>query len=82
MLKKIIRFFERYGKSPIEIEIYYLKKSIRQNELKLEAMSNEFYDLNGVCCVGCMFGKSYYSIEDKLERQRERLKYLIGKLDE
>lgn len=68
--RRIIRLFAPKHKT--RREIFYLKRAIRKNEEIVERI----YDAAGiVCCHHCAFPE-LYDIEEKLDRQYKRLKYL------
>lgn len=77
-LRKIFNFLFK-NKSPIDIEIDNLKKSLKTNQYALEQYYNDFINDNLLCCPFCAYGSKYTQLCDKIDRQEKRLTYLIGK---
>lgn len=72
LFKSIIRFYTSppKGSTPLEQQLWYLRRNIKDGEEKLEEMYRIWRDDNGVCCPACMFGSKYNVIADKQERRR------------
>jgi hypothetical protein len=78
ILRRISDFVFSVPARGLAREAHYLRKAIIRTESSIDEMISQ--TPAGACCPNCHYGMTYAELAMKLDRQKQRLFYIEGKL--